>query len=76
MINHPGQEGKSAGKLVGAAPIVKQAIALVSIVMLQTQGSWSPTGSKPEEIQLKVTGGELYSNLSWNRQPAKMETEC
>ena len=33
VINHPAQDGNSAGKLVGAAPIVKQAIALVSIVI-------------------------------------------
>ena len=32
-INQPAQNGNSAGKLAGAAPIVKQAIALVSIVI-------------------------------------------
>jgi hypothetical protein len=32
-INQPAQNGNSAGKLTGAAPIVKQAIALVSIVI-------------------------------------------
>jgi hypothetical protein len=31
--NQPAQNGNSAGKLTGAAPIVKQAIALVSIVI-------------------------------------------
>ena len=33
VTNHPAQDGNSAGNLVGAAPIVKQAIALVSIVI-------------------------------------------
>ena len=32
-INQPAQNGNSAGKLAGAGPIVKQAIALVSIVI-------------------------------------------
>lgn len=32
-INQPAQNGNSAGKLAGAAPIVKQAIALVSILI-------------------------------------------
>jgi hypothetical protein len=32
-INQPAQNGNSTGKLAGAAPIVKQAIALVSIVI-------------------------------------------
>ncbi len=32
-INQPAQNGNSTGKLAGAAPIVKQAIALVSIVL-------------------------------------------
>jgi hypothetical protein len=33
VINQPGHETNSAGKLAGAAPIVKQAIALVSLVI-------------------------------------------
>lgn len=33
VVNHPAQDSNPAGKLVGAAPIVKQAITLVSIVI-------------------------------------------
>jgi hypothetical protein len=39
-------------------------ITIYSDLQLQAQGTWSPTGSSPEEIQLKVTGGELNGSLS------------
>ncbi|HEV2827522.1 MAG TPA: hypothetical protein VGW76_07930, partial [Pyrinomonadaceae bacterium] len=39
-------------------------ITIYSDLQLQAQGTWSPTSSSPEEIQLKVTGGELNGSLS------------
>ena len=57
VINHPAQDGNSAGKLVGAAPIVKQAIALVSIViafgLAWTVAAQQGTGREVTALTLK-----------------------
>ena len=39
-------------------------ITIYSDLQLQARATWSATGSSPEVIQLKVTGGELNGNLS------------
>ena len=56
-INQPAQNGNSAGKLAGAAPIVKQAIALVSIViafgLAWTVAAQQRTGREVSDSTLK-----------------------
>lgn len=39
-------------------------IALYSDLQLQAQGTWSASNSSPEEILLKVTGGEVSGNVT------------
>jgi hypothetical protein len=39
-------------------------IILFSDLQLQAQGTWSATATSTEEIELKITGGELNGNLS------------
>jgi hypothetical protein len=39
-------------------------IRLFSDLQLQVQGTWSVSDSSPQEIQLKITGGELGGNAS------------
>lgn len=39
-------------------------ITLFSDLQLQAQGTWSANASSPDEIQLKITGGELNGNIS------------
>jgi hypothetical protein len=65
VINHPAQDGKSAGKLAGTAPIVKQAIALVSIViafgLAGTVAAQQPTGREITASTLKQQLLDLVS---------------
>jgi hypothetical protein len=39
-------------------------ITLYSDLQLQVQGTWSVSDSAPQEIQLKINGGELAGNAS------------
>jgi hypothetical protein len=59
-INQPPQNGNSAGKLAGAAPIVKQAIALVSIVIAFGLG-W--TVAAQQRTGCEVTASTLKQQL-------------
>jgi hypothetical protein len=54
------QDGKSAGKLAGAAPIVKQAIALVSIVIVL---GLAPTVAAQQRPGREVTASTLKQQL-------------
>jgi len=55
-------------KLTGALVVLRQdgtaLITLYSDLQLQAQGTWSPSDSSPEQILLKITGGELSGNMS------------
>jgi hypothetical protein len=65
MINQPAQDGNSAGKLASAAPIVKQAIVLVSIVialgLAWTAAAQQRTGCEVSASTLKQQLLELKS---------------
>jgi len=39
-------------------------ITLISDLQLQAQGTWSASGSTPEEILLKITGGDVSGNAT------------
>lgn len=55
-------------KLSAALVVLRQngqaLITLYSDLQLQMQGTWSVSDSSPQEIQLKITGGELGGNAS------------
>ena len=65
VINHPAQDGNSAGKLVGAAPMVKQAIALVAVViafgLAWTVAAQQCTGREVTALTLKQQLFDLES---------------
>jgi hypothetical protein len=55
-------------KFTGALAVLRQdgtlLITLYSDLQLQVQGTWSSSDSSPEEILLKITGGELSGNVT------------
>jgi hypothetical protein len=55
-------------KFTGALAVLRQdgtvLITLYSDLQLQAQGTWSASTSSPEEILLKITGGELSGNVT------------
>lgn len=55
-------------KFTAAVAVLRQdgtvLITLYSDLQLQAQGTWSASNSSPEEIQLKITGGELSGNAT------------
>jgi hypothetical protein len=55
-------------KFTGALAVLRQdgtvLITLYSDLQLQAQGTWSASNSSPEEILLKITGGELSGNAT------------
>jgi len=55
-------------KFAGALAVLRQdgtaLITLYSDLQLEAQGTWSPSDSSPEEILLKITGGELSGNVT------------
>jgi hypothetical protein len=67
----PAQDGNSAGKLADAAPIVKQAIALVSILiafgLAWTIAAQQPTGRESTAATLKQQLLDLESKETWLR---------
>jgi hypothetical protein len=64
LVVSPVEERKFYAVLVVLRTDGQALITIYSDLQLQAQGTWSATGSSPEEIQLKVTGGELNGNLS------------
>lgn len=83
-INQPAQNGNSAGKLTGAAPIVKQAIALVSIVIAfgtastlaaqQPGGEVSPTTLKQQLLDLESKETRIRMRLEELDEQLKPES--
>ena len=55
-------------KFTGALIVLRQdgtvLIALSSDLLLQAGGTWSASDSSPDEILLKITGGELSGNVT------------
>ena len=55
-------------KFTAALAVLRQdgtvLITLYSDLQLQAQGTWSASNSSPEEILLKITGGELSGNAT------------
>ena len=55
-------------KFTGALAVLRQdgtvLITLYSDLQLQAQGTWSAINSSPEEILLKITGGEVSGNVT------------
>jgi hypothetical protein len=55
-------------KFTGALAVLRQdgtvLITLYSDLQLQAEGTWSASNSSPEEILLKITGGELSGNVT------------
>jgi hypothetical protein len=70
-INQPAQDGNSAGRLSGAAPIAKQAIAVVAIViafgLASTVTAQPRTGREGTVSTLKQQLFELESKETWLR---------
>jgi len=70
-INQPAQNGNSTGKVAGAAPIVKRAIALVSIViafgLAWTVAAQQRTGREVTASTLKQQLLDLESKETWLR---------
>ena len=83
-INQPAQNGNSAGKLTGAAPIVKQAIALVSIVIAfgtastvaaqQPGGEVSPATLKQQLLDLESKETRIRMRLEELDEQLKPES--
>jgi hypothetical protein len=55
-------------KFTAALAVLRQdgtvLITLYSDLQLQAQGTWSASNSSPEEILLKITGGEVSGNVT------------
>jgi hypothetical protein len=55
-------------KFTGAVAVLRQdgtvVITLISDLQLQAQGRWSASDSSPDEILLKITGGELSGSAT------------
>jgi hypothetical protein len=55
-------------KFTGVVAVLRQdgtvVITLISDLQLQAQGTWSASDSSPEEILLKITGGELSGSAT------------
>jgi hypothetical protein len=55
-------------KFTGAIAVLRQdgtvLITLYSDLQLQAQGTWSASNTSPEEILLKITGGEVSGNVT------------
>jgi hypothetical protein len=55
-------------KFTGALAVLRQdgtvLITLYSDLQLQAQGTWSASNSSPDEILLKITGGEVSGNVT------------
>jgi hypothetical protein len=55
-------------EFTGALAVLRQdstvLITLYSDLQLQAQGTWSASNSSPEEILLKITGGEVSGNVT------------
>ena len=55
-------------KFTGALVVLRQDgtvfITLSSDLLLQAEGTWSASDSSPDEILLKITGGELSGNVT------------
>ncbi len=55
-------------KFTGALVVLRQdgtvLINLSSDLLLQAEGTWSASDSSPDEILLKITGGELSGNVT------------
>ncbi|HWP54049.1 MAG TPA: hypothetical protein VN476_07915 [Pyrinomonadaceae bacterium] len=58
------EERSFSAVLVVLRPNGEAVITLFSDLQLQAQGTWSANASSPDEIQLKITGGELNGNIS------------
>ena len=59
-------------KFTGALAVLRQdgtvLITLISDLQLQAQGTWSASNSSPDEILLKITGGETQRKRDGNRK--------
>ena len=62
--NQPAQNGNSAGKLTGAAPIVKQAIALVSIIIAFGAASTVAAQQSGGEVSPATLKKQLFDLVS------------
>jgi hypothetical protein len=58
------EERKFSAAFVVLRPNGQAVITLYSDLQLQVRGTWSVSDSSPQEIQLKITGGELGGNAS------------
>lgn len=58
------EERKIAAVLVVLRPNGTAVITLISDLQLQAEAQWSASKSFPQEIELKITGGELSGNWS------------
>ena len=58
------EERSFSAVLVVLRPKGEAVITLFSDLQLQAQGTWSASASSLDEIQLKITGGELNGNIS------------
>jgi hypothetical protein len=58
------EDRKFSAAFVVLRPNGQAVITLYSDLQLQVRGTWSVSDSSPEEIQLKITGGELGGNAS------------
>src|SRR6185295_19641279 len=56
------EERKFTAALAVLRPDGTVLITLYSDLQLQVKGTWSATNSSPEEILLKITGGEVSGN--------------
>ena len=58
------EERKFTAALAVLRPDGTVLITLYSDLQLQAQGTWSASNSSPEEILLKITGGEVSGNVT------------
>jgi hypothetical protein len=58
------EERSFSAVLLVLRPNGEAVITLFSDLQLQAQGTWSGSASSLDEIQLKITGGELNGNIS------------